>query len=259
MNVTLSNKPLVEAILEFRWKLKKNERGLLFDPNYDFLIGLLYQRLKEKFAYRKILPIADVPAEIAPHQVQYQFRRTKDGWPLVQLGSGILTVNETQKYSWDNGFRQYCTEAVEDLITVYPDPEKLDPQELRLRYINAIDFDFEKEDVISFLRNKLKLSITLPSKLFITGNVMFNPHALDLLFVLPLQTPKGGVMYKFNRGKANNKDAIILEISIISREEHISDFPKGFATWLNNAHAVAEDSFLTFIEGELRRRFENVP
>ena len=102
MSKELSNKPLVEAIFELKWKLKKSENGGQIDPNYKILVGMLYDRLKRNYPQLEALPASDMPDEMVPHVVQNRFRVGKGKWPLVQIGPGILTVNDTGNYTWEN-------------------------------------------------------------------------------------------------------------------------------------------------------------
>lgn len=94
----LNNKPLVECILEMRWALVEQAPGLSQDPHFPLLLGRLYDRLNADYPVHEQLPAAEVPSELVGHTVQHRFRRKAEGWPLVQVGPGILTVNDTDGY-----------------------------------------------------------------------------------------------------------------------------------------------------------------
>lgn len=93
----LANKPLVEAVFELRWALKKNG-PLTSDPGFQLFQGRYYDRIKETFPFAKSLPAAEVPEAMTGHTVRQQFRASEEGWPVTQIGPGILTVNETVAY-----------------------------------------------------------------------------------------------------------------------------------------------------------------
>jgi len=116
-NIKLKNKPLVEAIFELKWDLQEMPGEYYFDPDYKMSIGRLYENLKDKYPTQEKLNTATMPDEIAGHVVQYRFRSAENDWPLVQIGPGIVTLNETEKYTWDE-FKDNITRLIETLIEV---------------------------------------------------------------------------------------------------------------------------------------------
>ena len=120
----LKNKPLVEAILEVKWGSVQRATGVGIHPHYKLLLGRLYERAREDYREHEELPSAEIPDEISGHMVKHRFRRTKDGWPLIQVGPGILTVNDTSEYTWTD-FRMRSIAAVSKLFESHPKPEEL--------------------------------------------------------------------------------------------------------------------------------------
>src|SRR5438034_9047205 len=95
----LKNKPLVEALVEIRWQLEPGSAtGLSRDPHYKFLLGKLFETVKARFPHHEELPAASVPEEMTSHVVHHRFRKTPSGWPLIQVGPGIFSVNEAVRY-----------------------------------------------------------------------------------------------------------------------------------------------------------------
>lgn len=80
----LSKAPLVEAILEMRWKLVEQGPAVAIDPKYKVLVGRLYDRLEKDYPYHEPLPAASLPDEMMGYVIQHRFRPTKDQWPLLQ-------------------------------------------------------------------------------------------------------------------------------------------------------------------------------
>src|SRR3989338_2714408 len=97
----LSNKPLVEAILEIRWALQ-GFPNIQTDPHYKILLGRLFDRISSVYQKHQPLPAASIPDEMAGYIVQHQLRIRENDWPLVQVGPGIITLNETAAYTWDD-------------------------------------------------------------------------------------------------------------------------------------------------------------
>jgi len=100
--IILSKKPLVEAIFELRWKLQEPTPGIKIDPNYKLLVGGIYDKIRQSYPFYEQLPTSALPDEIAAYVVQHRFRKATDGWPLVQIGPGVITVNDTEGYTWDD-------------------------------------------------------------------------------------------------------------------------------------------------------------
>src|SRR3972149_3965752 len=135
----LPNKPLAEAIFELRWALdEKRVQGLAVDPVFRLLVGRYYDRVKADYPNVVDLPTAQIPEELTSYAVRHQFRASKDGWPVTQLGPGIVTVNETTGYSWAT-FKPRLLSAISALFESYPNEiAPCVPSEVMLRYINAI-------------------------------------------------------------------------------------------------------------------------
>ncbi|WP_367363325.1 TIGR04255 family protein [Mesotoga sp.] len=49
-------------------------------------------------------------------------RKEQESWPLVQLGPGIITLNATEDYSWDD-FSYRIDRLIENFFESYPDPK----------------------------------------------------------------------------------------------------------------------------------------
>jgi len=76
--------------------------GMRVDPHYKILVGSLYEQLKEEYPFHQQLPTAFIPDEMLGYLVQHRFRKGENQWPLVQIGPGIITVNDTEGYIWED-------------------------------------------------------------------------------------------------------------------------------------------------------------
>lgn len=252
----LKNKPLVEAIFELRWNLQGPAPGMRIDPHYKLLIGRIYDRVKDEYPFHEQLPTATMPDEIAGYVVQHRFRKDKDKWPLIQIGPGIITLNDTEGYVWED-FEKRVVQVLNALLEAYPDAKNnLKVNGLLLRYIDAIAFDFEKEEIFSFLKSLLKTDINLYQKLFEGTEISILPLGFDLRFSFPSAKPKGAVHLRFFRGKKKESDALIWETAVQSVTEDAPEALGRIAAWIKDAHNLTDDWFFKLIEGELQRRFE---
>ena len=127
----LKHAPLVEAIFEARWA---PPAGTTVDSNYKLFVGRFFDRLLKKYPEPEDLPTASMPEAFVYGQVQQRFRAEKGGWPVVQVGPGVVTVNDTTRYSWEN-FQPRCSEVVDTVFEAYPKPENLHFIALQLRHI----------------------------------------------------------------------------------------------------------------------------
>lgn len=253
----LKNKPLVEAIFEVRWKSKKESgTGFKVDPNYKILIGRIYDKVKDEYPFYEQLPTANMPDEISGYIVQHRFRKGKDQWPLIQIGPGLITLNDTEGYRWED-FEQRIGGVLDVLSKVYPDPQtNLIITQLILRYIDAIDFDYENENLFEFLKEKLKVNVKIDESLFNETGVNNLPHNFDLSFTFLSAKPKGSILLRFTRGKIKDRDALIWDTMVQSNDDEIPFRKEEINPWVSDAHVLTDDWFFKMIEGELLRRFE---
>jgi uncharacterized protein (TIGR04255 family) len=251
----LKNKPLVEAILEVRWNISNDpvKFPLGFDPNNTLLLGRFSERAEKDYPVRELLPNSQVPDIMVPFMVQHRFRKSPNGWPLVQIGPGIMTVNETAGYTWAT-FKPLCENAVKYLFEAYPDKNSFKAQDVVLRYIDAVDVDFEKENIFSFLEKKMKTTISLPENLFAGTDIEANPRGFNWQ-VSFFYKKVGNITVQFGMGVSNNKPSLIWETLVQSTPNILLAVPSDFSVWLENAHNVTHDLFFKLIDGELKERF----
>ena len=255
MSGKLHRKPLLEAVFEFKWKTRDRNDGVSVDPDYTFLIGLFKNAVRDRFPEAVQLPTSQIPVEMASHVAQYQFRVARNQWPLVQLGPGVVTVNETSSYEWDNHFETDCKNTVKQLLDVHPHSDSVQPFQAQLRFINGIFID-DDENVLSVLENGLNTHISLPERVMDVVGSDTDPIGLGMSFSYPIIDPPSTLIVKFNRGQAHDRDALIWEISVLADEQNIRSFFSQYSAWLDSAHAIAEAAFFGFLSDELLRRFE---
>jgi uncharacterized protein (TIGR04255 family) len=253
--VILRNPPILEAIFELRWRLKPLG-PMKLDPNYKIAVGRLYDRINAQYPVYEPLSTADMPQEISGYVIQHRFRETKDGWPLIQFGPGIATLNDTKKYgSWEE-FKARIPGLVDALFGAYGGDLHINA--LTLRYIDSVEFDFDTDDIFKFLSSNMKIQLKMDDNLFSETDIIRKPSVLDLKLSYPCQTPAGVIHLRFARGSVNDTDALIWETVIQSEQGRIPQAKDEIAdVWAKDAHALAHTWFFNTIEGALRRRFEH--
>lgn len=226
------------------------------DPYHKLLPGLLYAQLKSDYPAHVELQTTSIPEEMAGGLAQHQSRRSAEQWPLVQVGPGLLTVNETEGYEWDD-FGQRAENAVAALYEAYPRPDQLVVESLMLRYIDAVDFDHNREDVYAFLSDKMRVTVALPPSLF--ENVRVDETVRRFLWTSSFrcEEPASSVTVKFATGAREERPSLVWETLVHSEGENAPGMADGFGDWLQAAHALTHDWFFKLIDGELLRRFSD--
>ena len=254
--IILKNKPLVEAIFELRWELPLViDENMKKDPNYPLLIGTLYENIKNEYPFHEELPSTSIPPEMAAHIVQHRFRKDKDEWPLVQLGPGIITINDTINYIWKD-FRERIFSLIDIFYKIYPNSEKLEISELQLRYIDAVPFNYS-ENVLYFLKDKLKFEVKLHEPIFEGVKVNDTPTSIDFRCVYKTDSPRGSILLQFVKGKkADGEEGLVWNIIIRSRGDEVSTHISELKKWVDDAHTLSNDWFFKLIDGELLERFK---
>lgn len=253
----LRNAPLVEAILDLRWALKQGTSdGTRLDPNYPLLVGRFYELIRNDFPFHEELPAAQVPDQMVAYMAQHRFRKGPEAWPLIQLGPGLMTLNETDAYKW-RSFRDKSIQAFQRLFDAHPEKSQIDVTRLVLRYINAIEFDYETEDIFQFLKENLKATVSLPEVLFKDSGVRKKPTEFNWQASFPCEQRHDFVTMRFGIGRRHEKPALLWEILVRRTSECSGIEAEAFAGWLDEAHGIAEDWFFKLIEGELKRRFSD--
>lgn len=259
----LNNPPLVEALLEIKWDLKKNGPDAFEDPGYKLASGRLFDRIKKKFGYIQNLPITIVPEELTAYAVRHQFRTEQNGWPLVQIGPGVATVNIAPPYTWKTFkntvkfFIPLLFNAYNGVIPGEPDYQ-LHLNSVLLRYINGIEWDWSSKNTLDYLANNLHTTFNLPQKITSADIISGCPIHLNLQIGYPITQPKGQVIIRFATGTVGQANGLVVELIFLSTG---SDAPQltnliDFMAWVNDAHDIIEHWFFSLIEGELQSRFK---
>jgi uncharacterized protein (TIGR04255 family) len=245
----LPNKPLVEAILEIKWGDPTTT-----DAAYPIIVGRLSDRLIDKYPFKEELDLAQFPSNIAIQSVRYRFRAKEGDWPLIQIGPGIVTLNDTSCYKWE-AFRENALEIRPPLEELRESLAAAKITTLSLQYINAVDFDYTQNDMRAFLEEKLHTKLTIPDALFQDLPVSNKPEAGMIGITFPCASPDGHVELRIGTGKRNDKSALVWHTTIISNGVAAQQNWNDFGNWLDAAHNIARHWFFALVAGDLVEEF----
>ncbi len=255
MRRILKNKPLVEAIFELRWELReKTASGESIDPHHKILVGAMYEKIKSEYPSHEQLPASEVPDRFAPYMIQHRFRKDAGQWPLIQMGPGILALNDTTGYVWED-FSQRTSKLVHVLFEIYPDLESLRPNRAMLHYVDSIEFDYEN-DVLEFLKEKMKIGIDVNPNLFAETGIARSLSDMDIRLSFQSSLPKGAMDMRIRRGRRAESDTLVWETVFRSLEEDVPKSAEEIVNWVDHAHGLTDDWFFKLIEGDLLKEFE---
>ena len=256
----LGNAPLVETILELKWELPtvphQANPQMKIDPDYNLLVGILSEKLKPEYPFYERLIQASMPEELAGYIVQHRFRAAENKWPLVQVGPGILTLNETERYDYKNDFSDRIKNLISNFFISYPNRKNLRIKELTLRYIDSVEFDYEKENALNFIRDKMKINIQIPESFFDKTGVTNFPLGYILNLSYPHSDGKSKAVIQIGTGKKLSKNAIVWDTSITTTNNEKIQNEETILSWIDNAHDLSKEWFFKLCEGELMESFK---
>lgn len=253
----LLSPPLIETIFEVRWELQGDQQtGRYRDPSYPMMYGRLYERVKELFPVIEDLPSNQMHPEASPYVVRHWMRKEKNGYPLLQIGPGIATVNcDAKAYDWPL-FKETILTLIESIIDLYPlGAPPLNFIKSELRYLNGIFVDLQKEGPLQFLAEKLHTKVEFDPEILSSNRIDSPPNAVSVNVAYPLQRPVGNLILNANLGQIEKKPAYLVQAVIDSFGETVPDSLSLFESWLEEAHDVAVNCFLAFCKGPLLEKF----
>jgi len=253
--LVLSKPPILEAIFEMRWNLASvpNTQARR-DPAYPLLYGRLYDRFKKDYSLVEDLPSVQAHPDASPYIVRHRMRKAADKWPLVQVGPGIITINEGKEYSWDK-FREEIVRIFEAFTDFYPQSSfPLNIIKTELRFINGIEMT-ENENALQFLADKLHTKIEIDSSLFAPNQIMPNAEGVTLNVGYNIQDPEGKAMLGIGSGEVMDKPAMLQQMLFHSIGESAPQDLGTLDPWLDSMHKIAKNWFETLCRGEVMKKF----
>jgi uncharacterized protein (TIGR04255 family) len=244
----LPNKPLVEAILEIRWKLDAQT-----DPGYPLYVGALASAVADVYPFQQRLPAAEVPDEFSLHLVKFRLRTAEEAWPLIQAGPGIVTLNSVSDYSWER-FREGALHLWRSLETAYPQFNNAQFPEVNrvvLKYINADKIAALAP--LEFMSTLLHTQVSFPEGVT-CHETTGSPINAAVHATFPLNRSDTTGIVRIQRGEQNNVPVVVWEL-IADGKFTNSIGLNDFSVWLDYSHGILENWFFSLINGELLDRY----
>lgn len=241
----LKHAPLKEAILEVRWAPDLENNGFPEDSGYQLAQGVFAKGIRKLFPVHKNMHAIPDMVRIFP-VIQHQFWSGELTWPVIQLGPGILSVNNTEaNYIWAETFRPHILQALDLLEESYEKPFTF--ASIALRYIDAVDLDIPLEELDGFiahnLQTQLKNDYPVPGKP--RGISIVQSYELEDNSILNLQIQSG-----INQSNAKNSliwSTEVQKAGLLSKEDVFK--------WLDMAHDATSDTFVNMLNPEYYASF----
>lgn len=168
----LSKAPLKEVMIEIHWDGETDGSGGSFDPDFDLMQGKFANAIKHMLPHYE--KIGNAPTFGKP---RHQYWMSKQKWPVVQHGPGILTINEVEEnYVWDTFINGIVSNTIKTFSAACDTP--LNVRKILLQYTDVAKLD--KVDPLSFVDKNLQTKFLHGFE--ITGDqVAFNYSTLNRL------------------------------------------------------------------------------
>lgn len=233
----LPNAPLQEAIFEIRWDLDIDPgSGQLIDTGFQLAQGKLQDIAKEKFPEFSRKAPYGFPDQLFNYQVVNQYWTAEEIWPVIQLGPGIFTVNDTESsYDWPVTYFPLIKEALNWVVKAYGGQLKINSA--ALRYIDSVkinNYGFEGrwQDFVS-----QHFNFSFDNSFDTRGNM----QGLNFNQLFELED-KSSLHISMNSGKyrKTDEDALIWQtaVSKVARFDKVT-----LLSWLENAHTTTSALF----------------
>lgn len=240
----LPNAPLVEVILELRWN--STDKANL--DKFQLILGSMFSELKADFpTVTNLAPNANIPINALIGMPTHRFSNN-NGYPMYQLGPGILSVNTINScYVWES-----FIETINKVVSVFERLSELNSQKitLALKYLDFFKCNFSEIDLTKYIRDKFHFSLTAP--------FLEDSKAKTFSFATARDVEAGVFTMTMNTGY-NNVDGTqiegIITESNISKEIPFENLNSYIATDLPKAHEYLGDFFKKLTEGELYKSF----
>lgn len=242
----LKHAPLQEVIFELFWKLPLDEGGFPYDPGLERALGKFENKIGGEFpVYKRTIP-EGVNLRIYPKPI-HQFWKGELKWPVVQLGPGILAVNDTDvNYVWKDNFQATIEKAIKALQASYPSDLQL--ERIKLQYIDAVEYDPSEETAHRFIAKNMRTE--LQNQYQVVGKPK-NVHIAQT-FELEMES---ALLLNIQNGKHNKtgQPAIIWTTAVEKSGE--LDF-NNLSSWLEYAHQATSDTFVNMLNPEFYANFD---
>jgi uncharacterized protein (TIGR04255 family) len=240
-HVKLPNAPLQEVIFELLWEIGRDEKGFPFDEDFNFAKGVFADITKHDFPFRNNTAFDANQLRFYPVPI-HQFWRAENSWPVLQIGHGMLVVNDIEaNYTWDN-FKKLIHQAIDYLLKSWQ--KKLSFLSVRLKYIDA--YEIGETNKLKFINDNMRLSLQND---FRPNDEVIN---LNLNQTFKLNQNNFLEVVLASGVSPDNKPAIIWQSNVYFEGKMNQE---QLLQWLDYAHEVASNHFKQFITKDFYDKF----
>lgn len=243
----LPRAPLQEVIFEVKWELQLDDITKAFrDPEFQFAQGKFQNAVAAKFPVYKNKVPEDIPTQFLGHKTVHQFWKKENTWPVLQLGPGILTVNDTEtNYEWEKTYLPLIKETLGLLNDSYH--TSLNFISYSLKYIDVVHRkDYPLDGWEGFINQNFNFQFSNSFK--VPGEL--NGFRFDQSFTTP---DAGSLEIKLSNGKNQKKEDIFVWQTAVS--ENKTTDQEGLLKWLENAHLHTSNTFKEICKEEFYGSF----
>jgi uncharacterized protein (TIGR04255 family) len=238
----LSKPPIVEALIELRWVPKKIKDSNLFDSDFKFLPVNLYNNIKTQFPFIEVLGNTQIPDEINPNLPKYRFRAKKDSYPLIQIASGVLTINfDKGNFLSQDKFLNTSITLIDKILS---DFDFIKPNFIKIHYIDV--FSYTEDNMCDFIEDKFKTSIKIKPSVFEKTKVPKKPSLLRFETKYDVENPKGQFHFVIRSGKRANQDVLLMDTVFYSQGNEIPQKDQ-YHDWFEKADDLIHEWFYEII------------
>lgn len=243
----LPRAPLQEVIFEVRWQLDDYaDSNQKYDEGYDQAIGMLKSHLQNSFPIIKSKFPPGLPYEFLNYKITHQYWTGNNEWPVIQLGPGIFTINETEnKYEWESHFLPLIQKSLNLLKESYP--KELKYNYAGLRYIDKIRTkDYNFSNWLGFIKENLNFEI---HNHFDTRGEL-EQFSYNQVFKLK---DSSFLQLTLKNGKnEKQEDVLVWETAILKIDKYNES---SLMAWLVKAHNTTSDLFKEICKNEFYDSF----
>lgn len=241
----LPNAPLVEVIFEIRW----DSADKVSLDKFQLLLGSMYSELKNDFpTVIHLRPDPAIPFNAFVGMPTHRFSSV-NGYPMYQLGPGIMSVNMTNEdYVWEN-----FIETIKKIVSVFEKLSELQGQDITiaLKYLDFFKCNFSEINLTEYIKNNFHLNVEAP--------YLDDAPAKTFSFATTRRIETGAFTMTMNTGYNNINgtqiEGIITE-SNISEKVPFESLNSYIISELPKAHEFLGKFFKQMTEGSLYNSFE---
>jgi len=147
-------------------------------------------------------------------------------------------------------------DLIDAIQQTHPLADRIGLTKLVLRYIDAVDIDLPRHDVVCFIRKHFGIGLDMNPDLFLDSSLGGSPLSADIAIEFPCASPKGSLKLRFSNGNDNCASTLIWETLFVSEFDNVSISNEGITSWAQQAHDRTSGSFFNLIDRDLLRRFD---